>query len=537
MVSVEVIRGPDKGRVFALTDDAVIGRQSDSVALSDGTVSRQHARLVDRDGNWVLEDLGSVNGTSVNGVRVNKPVRLQQGDQIRCGGTLLVFGGSAGRAVQPVKVDEDERLDAAIMATVPANEDSVIIPTPEAGAEAIDNLRILYSLTTAISSIFDLDLMLKRALDMIVEVVKAGRAYILLIGPEGELITKAALDHGEPAGEDVPISRTIINEVVQKQVGVLSSNAMRDKRFSSGQSVHDYGIRSAICVPIKGRDKVLGVIHADSSVADHTYSTEQLRLLSAIGYATGLAVENVHLYEAAVRSERLAAMGETVATLSHHIKNVLQALGGGTDVVEKALREKDLGKAMQAWPIVRRNLDRINGVILNMLAYSRPRQTLLESVDVNAVLRECLELMAPDAADRAVALMTDLAEAPPVRADSAGLHQALLNLLTNAMDAVKPGAGVVTVTSEYDSMNRLVVVKVADNGVGIEKERLGRIFELFHSTKGGRGTGLGLAVTRKVILEHAGRIAVESAPGQGTTFTVTLPAQAGGRSPGDTVAP
>ena len=127
----------------------------------------------------------------------------------------------------------------------------------------------------------------------------------------------------------IPISRTIINEVIARQVGVLSSNAMSDKRFTSGKSVHDYGIRSAICVPIKGREKILGVIHVDCSVSDQTYSTEQLRLLTAIGYQTGLAVENVWLYESAVQSERLAATGETVAFLSHHIKNILQAMVGG----------------------------------------------------------------------------------------------------------------------------------------------------------------------------------------------------------------
>ncbi|HUU21234.1 MAG TPA: ATP-binding protein [Phycisphaerae bacterium] len=529
MLSLEVIQGPDKGREFELAlAEAFVGRQGEQVRLSDGTVSRQHARLTRRDGTWHIEDVGSVNGTFVNGIRVRNPTRLHLGDQIRCGRTLLVFGGGAEEVSLPVELDDGGKfLDSSIMATVPANEDSVIIPTPEAGAEAIENFRILYSLSTQVASIFQLDHLIQRTLETIFDVVPADRAYILLVGPGGQLIPKAVRNRGETDPGEVLISRTIINEVLQKEVGVLSSNAMRDKRFSSGKSVHDYGIRSAICVPIKGREKVLGVIHVDSSVSECTYSTEQLRLLTAIGYQTGLAIENVRLYEEKLKSERMAAVGETVAALSHHIKNVLQGLGGGTEIVEKALAENDAAKARRAWPIVHRNLDRINMVILNMLAFSKPRPPVLESINVNYIIEECVELLTPQADEQSVALMTDLAEMPPIPADAGGLHQVFLNLLINALDAVESGSGIITTSSHFDTMTRQVVVTVADNGAGIAPDQADAIFELFHTTKNRGGTGLGLAVARKVVNEHNGQISVESTPGRGTTFTVVLPALAG----------
>ena len=537
MASVEVIQGPDKGRVFELGDDeTIIGRQSDAVPLSDGTVSRQHARLSPQDGAWLIEDVGSVNGTFLNGVRITHPTRLHLGDQIRLGRTLLVFAAGEGPAPR-MDVDENGRLvEASIMATVPASADSVVIPTPEAGAEAIESVRILYELATELSSIFNLDQLLHRTLDRVLDVVQADRAYILLIGPNGELTPKAAHDRTQPeAPPTVPISRTIINEVITKQVGVLSSNAMRDKRFSSGKSVHDYGIRSAIVAPIKGREKMLGVIHVDSSVSEHTYTTEQLRLLTAIGYQTGLAVDNVRLYEAQVAGERLAAMGETVALLSHHIKNIIQGLSGGSELVEKALAEHDAAKASRSWPIIRRSLDRINAVVLNMLAFSKQRRPLLESVNVNHVLGECIDLLMPHADERSVAIMTDLAEMPPVPADGDALHQALLNLLTNALEAVPNDAGVITVSSQFDTLDQQAVIRVADNGVGIEPEQMEHIFEIFHSTKGQKATGLGLAVVKKVIDEHGAKIEVDSAPGRGTTFTIRLPARPG--AAGDTTAP
>ena len=109
-------------------------------------------------------------------------------------------------------------------------------------------------------------------------------------------------------------------------------------------------------------------------------------------------------------------------------------------------------------------------------------------------------------------------------ADAGGLHQAFLNFLTNALDALEGNQdGVITVRSEFDPLSRQLVIRVIDNGVGMGPAEAGRIFEVFYTTKGHKGTGLGLAVAKKVIDEHAGHIDVETAPGQGTTFTITLP--------------
>ena len=525
MVGIQVIRGPDKGRTWDLRrGENFIGRQARSVELSDETASRVHACVSYEDGRWMLTDSGSANGTFLNGVRIVHPTVLKRGDQIRCGSTLLVFQGEGEPPAGGVDIDEEGALvDAAIVATVPSSEDSVIIPTPEAGAQAIDNLRILYNLIAELSSILNIDELIAHTLDRVFELLKAERSFIMMVDGEGGLVLKGAKAGEGGKHSKAPVSRTIIDEVMSKKVGVLSSNAMGDKRFAAGKSVHSFGIRSAICVPIMGRERVLGVIHVDCSLGDHTYSTEQLRLLTAIGYQTGLAVENVRLYEAGVQSERLAAVGETVAFLSHHIKNILQALGAGIDVVEMGIDSDDIAKAREAWPIVQRNIDRINGLILNMLAFSKEREPLLENVDINSVVNDCVELATKRADERSIALMTDLEDLAEISADPAGLQQALLNLITNGMEAVEDKTGIITVKTRYDSMNRTIQIQVIDNGRGIESDNLDDIFTPFFSLKGHRGTGLGLAVAKKIFQEHQGQIIVASQPGQGTTFTVSLP--------------
>ena len=131
------------------------------------------------------------------------------------------------------------------------------------------------------------------------------------------------------------------------------------------------------------------------------------------------------------------------------------------------------------------------------------------------------------AADKGVTLLPEISMTqPPVPVDADGLHQAILNLLVNAIDAVEPKRGVVTLSSAFDAVSQMAVIEVQDNGVGISEKDQERIFEPFFSTKGQRGTGLGLAVTRKIVEEHNGRIELISKLGQGTTFRIKLPISA-----------
>jgi len=127
--------------------------------------------------------------------------------------------------------------------------------------------------------------------------------------------------------------------VLKTREGVLCANAMTDDRFSGDSkqdSVHRLGLKSILCVPILVREEIVGLFHLDCSMSRHTYTQEQLRLVVAVGRLAGMAIENLRLQESRVQTERLAAAGETVAYLSHHIRNILQGMQGGADVVELA---------------------------------------------------------------------------------------------------------------------------------------------------------------------------------------------------------
>lgn len=549
MLTLLVLQGPDKGRRFELPDaPALVGRDSRSLPLSDNTVSRRHCDLIPVDGEWMVRDLGSANGTYVNGGRVLNSAPLKIGDQLRVGRTLMVFGAQPGisrTSSGNVTLEGVESgMDSAIMHTVQSSEDSMVLAVPEPAAAAMANLKILYQLSATFGSSFDVDQVLEVVMDLVFEHVKADRGVILLLDPKTqELTPKVARtreenDRNDPNDtntnrppEKIQASRTIINHVLTTAEGVLSSNAMADKRFSSGKSVHNLGIRSALCVPIKARklndkggDEVIGVIYIDSSVRNYTYSPDQLRLLTAIGLQAGLAVQNAKLYQAGLQAERLAAVGETTAALSHSIKNILQALRGGADVVEMGLRGQNVGQATKGWRIVDRNLDKIYHLTLNLLAYSRPREPKLEMVNPKVLIDECLELIANPANEKGAMVVGDVDKTQPaIPLDPSGMHQVLLNLLSNALDAVTPREGLIKVTCRYDAENRETIIEVIDNGTGVDPAMMKHMFELFHSTKGNRGTGLGLAVAKKIVDEHEGVISMRSAPAEGTTFTIRLP--------------
>src|SRR3954462_8283182 len=181
-----ILQGPDKGRRFELPDKpALVGRESRQLPLTDNTVSRRHAELLPGEDGWILRDLGSSNGTYINGLRVTNRYTLKLGDQIRVGRTLMVYGSQPGvtraRGGDVSLSGEELGMDASIMHTVPSNDDSMVLAVPEPAAAALGNLKILYQLGAALGSSFDIDQVLDVVMDLVFEHVKADRGIILLV--------------------------------------------------------------------------------------------------------------------------------------------------------------------------------------------------------------------------------------------------------------------------------------------------------------------------------------------------------------------
>jgi signal transduction histidine kinase len=302
---------------------------------------------------------------------------------------------------------------------------------------------------------------------------------------------------------------------------------------------------------MQGRYEVVGVIYIDTAITPqkalagkgaNQFTEEHLRLMIAIAHQAALAVEDTSYYKALVQAERLAAVGQTIASLSHHIKNILQGVRGGSYLIELGLGDHDAAtkgeepdeeaerKAVdtirKGWSIVERNQERISALVLDMLTFSKEREPEPQPSNLNEVASEVIDLMASRAEEQSVQLVWQPArDMPTLMFDPEALHRAILNVVTNAIDACdEKEDGRVTVTAEYDDVAKVARVMVEDNGAGIPPDDVEAIFTVFVSRKGGRGTGLGLPVTRKILEEHGGQVRLESTVGKGSRFTLELPA-------------
>ena len=197
----------------------------------------------------------------------------------------------------------------------------------------------------------------------------------------------------------------------------------------------------------------------------------------------------------------------------------------GSDVLVRGLDKRDFAVTTQGWGIVSRNVDKAHRLMLNMLAFSKDRLPRLEMLQINKIVQDAVALAQKQADNKRVILLSDLDDdVPAIPLDYDGLHQVVLNLVSNAIDAVEPENGVINVRTSYNAVNRRVVLSVTDNGPGVPQDQREQIFEAFHSTKGHGGTGLGLAVARKIVRELDGDIELVSPADGGVEFRVTLSA-------------
>ncbi|MCD4805693.1 MAG: hypothetical protein K8R07_08480 [Desulfobacterales bacterium] len=265
-----------------------------------------------------------------------------------------------------------------------------------------------------------------------------------------------------------------------------------------------------------------------------------------------------------IKSERLAAIGQTVAGLAHGVKNILNGLKGGLYIVNTALkngaadwaaenkidysnmftaplqarslkriidinteRERQQKKLKTGWEMVERNIHKVSDLVLDLLSYSKEREPEYEIYNPNIIADEVCDLMESKAKEYDIDLIRDIdREMGEIYLDPKGIHSCLLNLVSNAIDACvfdldTQKQWYVKVRTRRENKSGMVF-EVIDNGCGMGEETQSKLFAEFFSTKGTRGTGLGLLVTQKIVNEHGGTMDVVSRLGKGTTFTIRL---------------
>lgn len=226
-----------------------------------------------------------------------------------------------------------------------------------------------------------------------------------------------------------------------------------------------------------------------------------------------------------LEAERMAAVGQTVAGLAHSIKNLLMGLEGGMYMVDTGLRRAEAARIQGGWEMLQRNFEKTTTLVKDFLSFAKGRAPELQPTDPNRLVSDIVALYKDAARLQGVELVAELGAAvTDAPLDPKGMESCLTNLLSNAIDAAamrEDGLGKVVVrTAQQDDE---LIFEVTDNGGGMDAEVKAKVFTTFFTTKGNKGTGLGLLTTRKIVQEHGGRIESESPPGGGATFRIRLP--------------
>lgn len=339
-----------------------------------------------------------------------------------------------------------------------------------------------------------------------------------------------------------------IREELFEQVPVAISVIDRDFRiieanFAFAEQYGDWNHR--LCYEVyKGRQSRCTHCGAAATFADGTIRTREERGRDLSGEPTFYLVQIVpmirpdgsipyviemstdvtrikELEREKLEAERLAAVGQTVAGLAHGVKNIIMGLEGGMYVVNSGLRNDDPERMAKGWRMLETDISRISSFVKEFLDFARGRTPTVKMVDPNSVASEVLGLFRARARSEGVELIEDFQQdIEPAPMDREGIHTCLTNLVLNAIDAcIVSNADedrVVVTTRESDGK---IIFEVTDNGCGMDADVKRRVFTNFFSTKAsGKGTGLGLLTTRKIVQEHGGKVDVESEEGEGATF-------------------
>ena len=524
---------------------STIGRsQSNTIYLSHGSASRNHARISLIDGQYVLSDLKSRNGTYVNKKRI-KNISLKHNDQIVLGDRSFLF------SLKDPEHDDSDLIYTSSEDTVSLQKDDIQLPDmiarkaetaartfldPNKGrkeisaqktVEAHSRLLLLYQLNDKLRYVKKADEILSMGIDLIFGAFPSAERGVAMLRSSSKDPLKAHIvkyRHKKPKGDAIPVSQTIINKVIKEKLALVSRDALDDSRFESGSSIVVHNLTSIICVPLISGERVIGVLHLDTSQILDAFTQNDLEFTAAVANEMAITIDNSRLQQEAVQNERMAAIGLTITNVAHNIKNLQHINKGVEELMSMYLSDIADENIQKTWQLLRKYLEQIKNLSDNMLNFTRVHPVKLELIDINSMVLKYRDFFQENLTGKGNKLVMDIdPNLTKWMMDESGLKRALLNLVVNASDAVKEkDNGSITLSTFIDAQNHLNI-GVSDNGCGIEPDRVKNVFQLFFTTKGTKGSGLGLPMVQRFVKSLGGTITVKSKVDKGTTFNLNFP--------------
>lgn len=400
-----------------------------------------------------------------------------------------------------------------------------------------ENSHSLFEVCKQMGSTLELNSLLDMILDLIMAELNAQRGSVLLIDKNNDQL-KMLASRGMP--KDVvekgyiPRKRSVAEWVIENKEPLIINNMEDEQRFKS--IVEGAGMLSSMCVPLQAKGVIIGTLNISRINSPEEFTHKDLETLAILASQAAISIDNARLYEENIRATRLATIGQTVAGISHCVKNILTGIQGGLALVELGSENDDWHMTKEGQLMLRRNIERISLLVHDMLDYAKERKPTRSPASVNQLFDDVYNTIKYYTEKHDIKVSINVEEnVGAIEIDQNQIYRCLVNLATNAIDAIPDGGSLRFEASRLDAghddyerckiegFSEIVALKVSDDGRGIAPEHIEEIFAPFYSTKGTKGTGIGLAVTKKIVEEHEGKIIVDSILNEGTNFTIVLP--------------
>jgi len=389
--------------------------------------------------------------------------------------------------------------------------------------------RVFRDVSTVVHSSTDVDEVLELVVWKSSEMLGAKGAILRILNLEThQLELGAAYGLGERyISKGVVSKEKIITDLCKKNKVIIIEDILTDPRVQYPKEAWEEGIRMILDLPLTLKADVVGIIRMYFA-EKRRFSEEELDFVIAIAEQCACAIDKARLIEShksrydnlALQTEKLSALGRMAAGIAHEINN---PLGGillySTNLLKKVPKEGPLKEGLE---IVIQETMRCKIIIQDLLEFSREKEPKKTFANINNIIEKTLSMLENEFRLHHIRVEKLLSsEMPDIFVDVNQMHQVFVNLLLNAVEAIQDNS-VITIRSRLDPGQNCVIVEITDTGSGIPSENMLKVFEPFFSTKA-KGTGLGLAVSYRIIRNHQGDIQVSSQPGKGTRFTIKIP--------------
>jgi signal transduction histidine kinase len=437
----------------------------------------------------------------------------------------------------------------------------------------------LHEVSRKVNSQLNLQKLLDEIMDLAVELLQAEKGVILFrnaVTGELEAQVARAIDK-KVLSNFIAMSRSVIDKVANDGRSLFFERVPDPKPSDAGKSIHRYNIKSVLCVPLRTREQLIGVIYLDTTKPNQFFKKDDVFFLEAFANLAGIAIENAKSYQDVekvnqnleklvdnrtqelnlkhtelkgayqelqdaqlqlIRTEKMASLGMLVAGIAHEVNTPLGAIYSNNDTTLRSFeklregvaelpsdaRPHDLMKVLDTVEklarINREACTRLMEIVKGLKNFARLDEEEFKVVNIHDGIDSTLELITY-LCDGRIKIIKEYSALPSLRCKAGQINQVFMNLIVNACQAIA-GRGEIVITSYLKDDKIYVAIK--DTGEGIPAGNLEKIFDPGFTTKGvGVGTGLGLSIAYKIVEDHGGSIKVESEVGIGSTFTLILP--------------